>query len=321
MYKFLYVLCLQGINEFDSKSEAKPISVIIGNTKIAFFLPGNNIYLPCLPTIPGDEGVGEVVEIGNMVCRVKPGDRVVLSSRLCGTWRYYGIFHERVVHVVSPNLPLPEAAMLTIAPCMAYRMLKDFKHILPGQSVIQNAANSPCGQSVIQLCKEWGIKTFNIVANHCAYDTVKEHLLSIGATSVYTLEEAERMTSFSTSLSRPVLALNCLGGRYEDVMLKLLACNGTMVYYGGAFDLPLAKHYLRADATFYKFNLGEWDKRATPVEKDMMLKEIVQLMVIGRFQAPMYQPVELKNYIHAFKNTVHCEAFSIVNFLFDFSLP
>ncbi|XP_062531656.1 enoyl-[acyl-carrier-protein] reductase, mitochondrial isoform X2 [Bombyx mori] len=283
--------------------------------------PVKNYCLPSLPSIPGDEGVGEVLEIGSHVCACEPGDRVVLTSRLLGTWRYYGVFHERDVHIISPNIPLPEASMLTIAPCMAYRMIKDFRNVQPGQTVIQNAANSPCGQCIVQLCKAWGINTFNIVANHYKYKVVKDYLLSIGATAVYTLEEAEELTNFNTSLSRPVLALNCIGARYENVILKLLERNGTVVYYGDAFNLPIVKQFLRCDVAFHKFHLCEWDAKATCVEKDIMLNDIIRLMVTGKFRAPVYVPVELKNYVHAFRNTGHCEAFSTVNYVFDFTLP
>lgn len=282
---------------------------------------GKNLSLPRLPCIAGDEGIGEVVEIGCHVCTVKPGDRVVLTSKHLGTWRYYGVYNERDIHVVSPNLPLPEAAMLTVAPCMAYRLLKDFRDLKHGQTVIQNAANSPCGQSVIQLCKAWDINTYNIVAIHAGYEAVKEHLLHLGATAVHTLEEAEDLCAFTTSLKRPILALNCLGGRYEDVMLKLLERNGVIVYYGCAYKLPMTKQFLRCDSKFCKFHLNDWNAKATSIQKDIMLRDIVQLMVIGKFKAPVYEPVELKNYVHAFRNTVHCEAFSTVNYVFDFTLP
>ncbi|CAG9564732.1 unnamed protein product [Danaus chrysippus] len=279
-----------------------------------------NPILPRLPSIPGDEGVGDVVEIGELVCAVEPGERVVLTSRMLGTWCKYGIYNERDVHVISPNIPLPEAAMLTIAPCTAYRMLKDFRKMKPGDTVIQNAANSPCGQSVIQLCKAWGINTLNIVASHCGYETVKENLLKIGATAVYTLEEAEELMVFNTSVTRPVLALNCLGGRFEDVLLKLLDKSGTIVYYGCAFDIPICKHILRSDVFFNRFHLGAWDAYASVLEKDVMMNRIVNLIVQGKFVAPFYQPLEIKNYIYALQNTVHCEAFATTNFVFDFTL-
>lgn len=274
-----------------------------------------------MPHVPGDEGVGEVVEIGSHVSIVKPGSRVVLTSRLLGTWRYYGTYHERDVFTISSILPLPEASMLTLAPCKAYRMIKDFRDIYPGETIIQNAANSPCGQCVIQFCKAWGINTLNIVANSNGYQAMKQHLLNLGATAVYTLEEAEEISTFDTSISRPVLALNCLENRYEDVVINVLERFGSIVYYDWAYNLPIIKQNRRSDVAFNKFRMSDWDRLATNIQKSTMLKEIVQLMVIGKLKAPSYEPIQLSDYIRGLQNTCPCEAFSKVNFVFDFTVP
>ncbi|XP_050665916.1 enoyl-[acyl-carrier-protein] reductase, mitochondrial-like [Leptidea sinapis] len=279
------------------------------------------VLLPKLPCIPGDEGVGQVVEIGSHVVTADPGERVIFTSRMKGTWRYYGIYNEKDIHPITTNVPIVEASMLAIAPCMAYRMLKDFRPLQHGQTVIQNAANSSCGQCVVQLCKAWGLKTFNIVANHCGYEAVKQNLLSMGADAVHTLEEAEELTSFNTSLTRPVLALNCMGGRFEDVLLKLLDCQGTIVYHGCSFDLPLAKTCLRKDLQFCKFNLLDWDKQATPVQKDVMMNNIIKLIVTGQFKAPMFESLELKSFVQAFRGTAKCDGFSTIKYIFDFTIP
>ncbi|CAD0202603.1 unnamed protein product [Chrysodeixis includens] len=211
--------------------------------------------------------------------------------------------------------------MLTIAPCTAYRLLKDFRYMQNGDTVIQNAANSPCGQCIIQLCRNMGLKTLNIVANHCGYEAVKKYLLNLGGSAVFTLEEAEELSGLGRSLTKPVLALNCLGGRYEDVMLKLLDKKGVIVYYGCAYDLPMVKQFLRKDARFYKFSLNEWEACATCVDKDIMYKELIQQMVVGHLAAPVHHPLELKDYVYALKNTVQCEAFATLNYVFDFTLP
>lgn len=282
--------------------------------------PGKNPCLPSLPCVPGDEGIGDVVEIGRLVSAVEPGDRVVFTTRLLGTWRYYGVFHERDVHIVSPNLPLGDASMLTTSPCNAYRMIKDFRNLRRGDTVMQNAANSPIGQCVIQLCREWELKTFNIVATNCHYDSIKERLLGLGADIVCTLEEAEKLKEFTTSITRPVLALNCLGGRYEDVMLRLLRPCGTIVYYGCAYNLPICKRCLRCDVAFYKFHLCQWYAQATCIEKDVMLNDLTQKMVIKKLKAPVYEPIEFRNYIEALRYTVHCEAFAMGNYVFDFTI-
>lgn len=294
---------------------------LMKNQIIRVFFSGRTPILPKLPHIPGDEGVGNVVEVGPLVSRIKVGNRVVLRSRLLGTWRYYGIYNECDLHVIPGHINLADAALLSIAPCSAYRMLKDYIKLEPGQTVIQNGANSAVGQSVIQLCHSWGVKTFNIVASHCGFEAVKKHLLSLGATCVLTLEEAEELTCFNTSLIRPTLALNCLGGRHENVLLQLLRPCGHIVYYGCAFDLPLTKKCIRSDLTFHKFNLTNWmANKAGIVDKQIMFQDITQLMVIGKHCPPIYEHVELKNYVHALRSTVHCEAFSNTYYLFDFTV-
>lgn len=245
----------------------------------------------------------------------------MLRSRLLGTWRYYGIYKERDLHVIPSHVNLPDAALLSIAPCSAYRMLKDFIKLQPGQTVVQNGANSAVGQSVIQLCHAWGVKTFNIVASHCGFEAVKKHLLSLGASCVLTLEEAEELTCFNTSVVRPILALNCLGGRHENVLLRLLRPSGHVVYYGCAYDLPLTKKCLRSDLTFHKFNLADWmTNKWNFVQVQTMYKDITQLMVIGKHCPPIYETVDLRNYVHALRSTVHCEAFSNTYYLFDFTV-
>ncbi|KAI5642158.1 alcohol dehydrogenase groES-like domain-containing protein [Phthorimaea operculella] len=285
-------------------------------------IKGVSTCLPELPTIPGDEGVGNVVEIGKKVTKVNIGDRVIITKPRLGTWRYYGIFDELDLFKISPNIPLPEASMITAAPSTAYRLIKDFYPVRHGETIIQNAANSAVGQSVIQIARALGINTFNIVATHCQFEAVKDNLNKLGATgSVFTLEEAEQMTNFSTSLRRPILGLNCLGGRYEDVLLRLLAQNGAMVYYGCAYNSMQCKRSWRPDLSFDRFDIADWYRNATCIEKSSMISNIAQLIATGKFKAPMYTPVELKNYITALRNTVQCEAYSTVNYVFDFTVP
>lgn len=290
------------------------------NTSFFNQFPGRYPSLPCLPTVPGDEGVGEVVEIGNLVSRLTVKQRVIMSTRQLGTWRYYGIFHERDVHPISPNIPLADAAMLSISPCTAWKLLHDFKKLYNLQCVIQNAANSPVGQCIIQICKALDIHTFNIVASRCGYQNVKEYLKELGGNIVVTLEEAECFPCYPSSVSRPVLALNCLGGRFEDVMVRLLESGGALVNYGCAYDLPPQQNCYRPDISYHRFNLNEWDRCATPVQRDLLLKNIVELIVSNKLKPPIHETMELRHYIQALECTVPCEAYAVSNILFDFTV-
>lgn len=47
-------------------------------------------------------------------------------------------------------------------------MLKDYEKLEQGDWIIQNGGNSQVGLAVIQLAKEWGLKTINFVRDRCA---------------------------------------------------------------------------------------------------------------------------------------------------------
>ena len=49
-------------------------------------------------------------------------------------------------------LPLQHYAC-SRALCTAYRLLEDYGNLRPGDTIIQNAADLPVGQAVIQLCQ------------------------------------------------------------------------------------------------------------------------------------------------------------------------
>ena len=68
-------------------------------------------------------------------------------------------------------LPLPlsckasdiQLATMAVNPATAYRMLRDFVDLKPGDFWIQNGANSGAGEAAIQLGREWGLKSINII--------------------------------------------------------------------------------------------------------------------------------------------------------------
>lgn len=115
---------------------------------------------------------------------------------------------------VPKNLGLVEAATLTVNPCTAYRMLRDFIPLKPGDTVIQNGANSACGQNVIQICRSWGVRTVNVVRSRPDIEKLKSYLMDLGATHVLTEEEVRSADIFKAGkVDKPKLALNCVGGK------------------------------------------------------------------------------------------------------------
>jgi NADPH:quinone reductase-like Zn-dependent oxidoreductase len=64
---------------------------------------------------------------------------------------------------VPSDLPPAYAATISANPATAYRMLRDFVTLSPGDVIIQNGANSMVGLAVIQMAKVMGVRTINVV--------------------------------------------------------------------------------------------------------------------------------------------------------------
>jgi len=99
----------------------------------------------------------------------------MLPSPVAGTWQTLSNLPASSVIPISSNPALTPAQLstLSINPPTALRMLTDFVNLNPAsaayrtplkkQWVIQNGANSAVGISAIQLCREWGVGTINLV--------------------------------------------------------------------------------------------------------------------------------------------------------------
>lgn len=151
-----------GANDVLVKMLAAPI-----NPSDINMIQGTYAILPDLPAVGGNEGVAQVLEVGSQVKSLKTGDWVIPKDAGLGTWRTEAVLPEKDVISLPNNIPLLSAATLGVNPCTAFRMLSDFEDLKPGDSVIQNAANSGVGQAVIQIAAARGIKTINVVRDRC----------------------------------------------------------------------------------------------------------------------------------------------------------
>jgi trans-2-enoyl-CoA reductase len=190
---------------------------------------------PTLPATPGMEGAGIVVEVGAGVRDLEVGALVILPHSL-GTWREAcGVAAEKLV-VVPGGIEPVQAAMLKVNPVTAWRMLHDFVSLRPGDWMIQNAANSAAGRCVIQIARELGYKTVNIVRRA----ELVEELRSEGADVVLVDGENLRDEVAAQTQSAPIrLALNAVGGENAIRMAKTLAAEATIVTYGAMSLEPM----------------------------------------------------------------------------------
>ncbi|XP_054855743.1 enoyl-[acyl-carrier-protein] reductase, mitochondrial isoform X1 [Eublepharis macularius] len=271
-------------------------------------IQGSYAVLPDLPAVGGNEGVGLVVQIGSNVTSLKPGDLVIPADAGLGTWQTEAVFGEEKLLKMPPDIPLMCAATLSVNPCTAFRMLSDFKTLKPGDSVIQNAANSGVGQAVIQIAAAKGLKTINVVRDRPNLQELVDRLKSLGADHVLT-EEALRkpeVKDLFQEIPKPLLALNGVGGKSATEMLRLLQHKGTMVTYGGMSKQPVTvpvSALIFKDVKLCGFWMTQWkrDNAQNKEELNGMITDLCTLIRKGQLTAPACQEVPLVDYQLALK--------------------
>lgn len=214
---------------------------------------------PSLPTIIGNEGVTRVVQVGSDVRHLKPGDLAIGVSSL-GYWQSYSIRNGDEFFAVDNDLDLRAAAQLKVNPCTAYRMLKDFVDLKPGDTVIQNGANSAVGVYAIQLAKLWGIKTINVIRDRPGKEQLVDELKGLGADHVLTdteISNVEILKPILEQTGKPKLLMNCVGGKNAVNCQRLLDINGYSVTYGAMSKQPFS---LSASSLIFKNHkyVGFW---------------------------------------------------------------
>jgi len=181
---------------------------------------------PSLPSVVGNEGVGRILAVGSDVEHLKVGDRVLVPL-YAFSWR------ERLVVPAAGLFSLPDAdvrqlAMLGINPPTAALLLDEVSDLKSGDWVIQNAANSGVGRSLIAVAKARGLKTINLVRRA---ELVPE-LQAIGADLVVVDEEgALEKIRARVGDGRLRLAIDGVSGKSSAVIAGALSAHGTFVIY------------------------------------------------------------------------------------------
>lgn len=189
------------------------------------YIQGNYGIRPELPATPGIEAAGIVIETRSEKTSV--GDQVIFISRV-GTWQSE-VICDVVDLIVIPAIPAEQAAMLKVNPLTALCLLENYIDLKPGDYIIQNAANSGVGQCVIQIAKQIGVKTINLVRR----EELIPELLDIGADHVLLDDSsvAEQVREICGE-NLPKLACNAVGGDSALRLMDAIAEQGSHVTFG-----------------------------------------------------------------------------------------
>ena len=279
-------------------------------------LQGSYPIRPQLPATAGGEGVAEVVSVGEQVKDLSVGDWILPAKPMAGTWRTHLVSEELDWIKIRNDIPALGAATMLINPCTAYRMLRDFVCLEPGDWVIQNGSNSAVGQAVIQMARQAGVRTVNVVRDREEISSLKARLAELGADMVLTEEELK-----ASKLSvRPRLALNCVGGQSSTNLCRALGEKGVMVTYGGMSRGPVTvatSHLIFKDIRLTGFWMGQWYQRQGRSEARLeMIREVTDMISSGALLPPHCELVSLQDYKLVLDNTL--KGFLPAKYVFQF---
>ena len=247
--------------------------------------------LPALPAILGNEGSGRIAALGPGVTGLSVGDLVL--TRTFGNWTRRLLAKAADVLRLPANVDPLQASMFMVNPPTAWAMMEDFVTLQPGDWLVQNAANSAVGRSVIQLARARGIRTLNIVRRPELID----ELTALGADIVVTEDiDLRKETSILCGGARPRLAFNAVGGASALNLANALQDGGTHVTYGAMgrqpLKLPNGLLIFRL-LTFTGFWLRRWNETATREQLDRVFGELSRLSAEGALHLPIHRTYPL----------------------------
>jgi len=193
------------------------------------FIQGIYGRQPRFPASPaGMEGCGRVAI--SAATGFEAGDLVILL-RGPGSWTDHLSAPASQFLKVDGRLEPLQAAMLKVNPLTALRLLTGFMDLRPGDWVAQNAANSGVGRCLIQIARQLGIRTLNILRRP---EIWREELTRLGADVVLGEAPQAQWQEAIAPLAgqRPRLAFNAVGGESALRLMELLEPGGTLVTYG-----------------------------------------------------------------------------------------
>ncbi|MDB5527289.1 MAG: alcohol dehydrogenase [Devosia sp.] len=238
---------------------------------------------PALPSVIGNEGVGTVLALGVGVTTVKAGDRVVapLSSF---TWRERMLMPSAGLVVLPPQADPQQLAMLAINPVTAQLILAQFEGLRAGDWIVQNAANSGVGRSLIAFSGDRGLKTINIVRRA---ELIADLEAAGGDVVVVDGPDVAERIKAAIGSAEIKFGLDGVSGAAAATLASLLANGGTLVSYGAMSNSALSLN--PADVVFKQLKvkglfLGDPAHVASFLA---LIKEGARLIAAGKLNVPV----------------------------------
>ena len=269
---------------------------------IAFIQGGYNI-VKTLPTVPGFEGSGIVVETGSEA-------KDLLDKKVCcfiqtdidGTWaEYFKLKRENLV-VLDEVMDLDQAACFSVNPFTAFALI-DIAEIKHCKTIIQNAAGGQVPALIRLLAKKRGIETINIVRKPITAERLKKE----GVKHVLVEQDDdcfEKLEHLANKLNATV-AFDAVGGPLAGLIFNSMPSNSELVVYGGLSNKPISEintmDIIFQNKIITGFNLMGWKTEIGHDEYLRIVNELQKLFISGQMTTKIQDCVSLENIIQGLK--------------------
>lgn len=211
------------------------------------------------PFIPGNEGSGIIVKVGEGVDEKLVGKRVTVertnsTTPFEGVWGQYAYVTAEKLMVYNTDVDYDKIGFGYINPVTAIGFLHTAKDANT-KAIVQDAASSSLAKMVIQLCKKEGIKTINIVRNE---EYIKS-LTDLGADHVISTSNRNWETELK-KVSHELeakLFFDVIGGELPAKILSCLPAGSTLYNCGNLTRTPISS-ISSLDLIFQKKTLKGW---------------------------------------------------------------
>lgn len=198
---------------------------------------------PTASDLPGLEGAGEIVALGEGVTGWAPGDLV--CALLPG-----GGYAEYVATPAAHCLPVPEGMGLDQAACLPETFFTVWTNVFDrgglqaGERFLVHGGSSGIGTTAIQLAHAMGARVFTTAGS----DAKCRVCADLGAERAINYR-TEDFVAVMKEVGRPNLILDMVGGDYLPRNVKCLADDGRLVYIaflqGAKVELNFAQILMR----------------------------------------------------------------------------
>ncbi len=249
---------------------------------------------PQLPFIPGQEGAGTVVAVGEGVTNVKIGDRVAYTGAMGSYADERLIAADRLVKVPE-NMDLRLAASMMLKGMTAYYLINLTYKVQKGDTILIHAAAGGVGQIAGQWAKYLGATVIGTAGSQEKIDLA----LSLGYDHVINYREdnfVEKVKEITGGKGLPVV-YDSVGKDTFPASLQVLQPRGLFVSYGNAsgpvppFELALLNQYGSLYAT--RPTLGSYI--ATREELERAAQALFDVVASGAVKINVNQTYALRD--------------------------